>query len=121
MTDWADIAPPSAGLCTRCRQREAATIIRLFAQERGKRTSASSSQAGKTLAGRAVRLCDPCAQEVFAWTLARLEEASAAVRLPDLAMRDALAYAVAYLEADEDGRELNEGLDLGYLRTVLGK
>lgn len=113
--DWEAVALPAGGLCTRCRNREAAVALRLFVQERPK-----GRQAGKTLAGRALRLCEPCSRDVFVYTLAQMERSAAALRDPDNAARDALRYAISHLEADMAGKELCEGIDLDYLRAAAG-
>lgn len=111
--DWATAAPPSTGLCARCRKREADTTLRLSAQERPK-----GKNAGKTLAGRAIKLCQACARDVFVYTLNEMEVAAAALGHPDHPARAALRYVVAYLEADLNGRELCDSIDLEYLRGV---
>lgn len=112
--DWATVGPPARGNCARCRAREVTTVFRMFVQDRP-----LGGAAGKTLAGRAIRLCEPCARDVFQYTTNQAERAVASMRDPDSAVLDALAYAVAYLEADEAGMELNDALDIAYLRSVV--
>lgn len=110
---WTDLAESGKALCARCRLTEADTILRLFAQER-KATQKSS----KTLAGRHIRLCESCCKEVFAFTMEQMERSAANVRRPDDATRDALRYVISYIEADQEGRELTDSIDLDYLRRA---